>query len=223
MSTRATLAALTVLAIANPGMAAVDVRVSGQSIDVQASNAPLSEILDRLSRQTQMKVVYEGAPPRQTVTLDLRGRTLVEAVVAALEGQGVNYALAMDETGTHVQTLLVSGTASTSPSPSRAGAGSSMEERRAAAAREIPPPPEPVIEEPEPVAEEDGQAAPPDSSAGLNLPTGASGQGSKDGQAEAPPAPADGGLGGFSASPFAPQAAKPQPPQPQATPPPFNP
>ena len=52
--------------------------------------------------------------------------------------------------------------------------------------------------------------------------TGAAGQGSKDGQpAEAPPA--DAGMGGFSASPFAPQAAKPQPPQPQATPPPFNP
>ena len=61
-------------------------------------------------------VVYDGAPPRQMVTLDLRGRTLVEAVVAALEGQGVNYALAMDASGTHVETLLVSGTASMSAS-----------------------------------------------------------------------------------------------------------
>jgi hypothetical protein len=218
MSTRATFAALTALAIATPAMAAVDVLVSGQSIDVQASNAPLAEILDRLSRQTHMKVVYDGAPPRQTVTLDLRGRTLVETVVAALEGQGVNYALAMDATGTRVETLLVSGTATAAPP--RASAG--MEDRRAAA-REMPPP-EPVIEEPEPAAEEDGQAA-ADTSAGLNLPTGTA-QGSKEGQPSeqgAAPPPPEAGLGGFSASPFAPQVAKPQPPQPQATPPPFNP
>jgi hypothetical protein len=219
MSTRATLAALAALAIATPGMAAVDVRVTGQSIDVQASNAPLSEILERLSRQTQMKVVYDGAPPRQTVTLDLRGRTLVEAVVAALEGQGVNYALAMDASGTRVQTLLVSGTATASVS-SRASA--SLEDRRSAA-REMPP--EPVVEESEPVAEEEPQAAPADTSAGLNLPTGGAQQGKDGSQLAEPVAPAvpDAGLGGFSASPFAPQAAKPQPPQPQATPPPFNP
>jgi hypothetical protein len=171
-----------------------------------------------------MKVVYDGAPPRQMVTLDLRGQTLVEAVVAALEGQGVNYALAMDPSGTRVETLLVSGTASTSPSR----AASSMEDRRAAA-RDIPPP-EPVIEEPEPVAEEEGQP-PPDSAAGLNLPTG--GVPGKDGVQSGEqqlPAPPEAGVGGFSASPFAPQAARPQPPpqpqaqpQPQATPPPFNP
>jgi hypothetical protein len=203
-------------------MAAVDVKVSGQTVDVQASNAPLSEILDRLSRQTQMKVVYDGAPPRQTVTLDLRGRTFVEAVVAALEGQGVNYALAMDATGTRVETLLVSGTATTSPSR----AGGAVEDRRAAA-REMPPP-EPVIEEAEPMPEEDGQAAAaPDTSAGLNLPTGGPANGNgQPGEQVAPAPPEAAGMGGFSASPFAPQVAKPQPPQPpqpQATPPPFNP
>lgn len=214
MSTRATLAALTALAIATPGMAAVDVRVSGQSVDVQASNAPLSEVLDRLSRQTHMKVVYDGAPPRQTVTLDLRGRTPVEIVVAALEGQGVNYALAMDATGTRVETLLVSGTATATTTSARAG--SALEDRRSAA-REMPP--EPVVEEPEPVAEEEAPAA--DTSAGVNMPVGQAQ--AKDPQLPEPAAPPEAGLGGFSASPFAPQAMKPQPPQPQATPPPFNP
>lgn len=211
MTKRATLAVLTALAISTPGMAAVDVRVSGQSVDVQASNAPLSEILDRLSRLTQMKVVYDGAPPRQMVTLDLRGRTAVEAVIAALEGQGVNYALAMDATGTRVETLLVSGTASSTAASPAGG----MQDRRAAV-RDLPP--EPVVEEPEPVAEDEGQL-PPDSSAGLNpqVPQ------QKEVQPTEPSPPADAGLGGFTASPFAPTAPKPQPPQPQATPPPFNP
>lgn len=212
MRSTAALAALTALAIATPGMAAVDIRVSGQSVDIQASNAPLAEILDRLSRQTQMRIVYDGAPPRQTVSLDLRGRTPVEAVTAALEGQGVNYALAMDATGTRVETLLVSGTA-----PSSASRPGGTTEDRRSIVREIPQ--ESVPDEPEPVAEEEGQA-PPDSSAGVAQPASPPGK-------EAPPeivAPPEAGLGGFSPSPFAPSAPAPQPPpQPQATPPPFNP
>src|SRR5262245_18686809 len=151
MRTPATLALLTAVAVSTPGMAAVDVRVSGQSVDVQATNAPISEVLERLSRQTHMKVVYDGAPPRQTVTLDLRGRTPVEAVTAALEGQGVNYALSMDPSGTRVETLLVSGTAAAGPS--RPGG----EERRTIA-REIPQ--ESIQQdEPETVVEEDPVAA----------------------------------------------------------------
>jgi hypothetical protein len=216
MRMRAPLATLMAVAIASPGMAAVDVRVSGQSVDVQASNAPLSEVLDRLSRQTQMKIVYDGTPPRQTVTLDLRGRTPVEAVVAALEGQGVNYALAMDPTGTRVETLLVSGTAT-------ASARTGPEPRRSPVITDMPA--EPVVDEPEAVVEDEGQP-PADTSAGLNLP----GPQGKEAQPEqAPPPEAN---VGFSASPFAPSARPPQPtppqpqqqpPQPQATPPPFNP
>src|SRR4029450_7381226 len=92
--------AIGLLAAPRPGLANVEVHVAGQTIDVQASNAPRPATLDRLSRQTQMRVVYDGAPPRQVLSLDLRGRTLVEAVTAALEGQGVNYALAKDPTRT---------------------------------------------------------------------------------------------------------------------------
>jgi hypothetical protein len=211
MRTRSALAALTALAISTPGMAAVDVRVSGPSVDILATNAPLSEVLDRLSRQTQMRVVYDGAPPRQTITLDLRGRTPVEAVTAALEGQGVNYALVMDPTGTRVETLLVSGTASTV-----ARSAGASEDRRAF--REQPP--EPVMEEPEPAPEEEGPPA--DTTAGASI----AGQSGKEAPAPAeaqPTAPPDAGLGGFTASPFAPTASRQPPPKPEATPPPFNP
>ena len=128
MKSAAALLTSALLLVPRLGDAAVEVRVAGQSVDIQATNAPLTEILERLSRQTQMKVVYEGAPPRQMISLDLRGRTPVEVVVAALEGQGVNYAMSMDDTGTRVQTLLVTGTA-TSSAPSRASAAPDFPDR----------------------------------------------------------------------------------------------
>jgi hypothetical protein len=221
MKTAAALLASALLLTPRPGAAAVEVRVAGQSVDVQATNAPLTEVLERLSRQTQMKVVYEGAPPRQTISLDLRGRTPVEIVVAALEGQGVNYAMSMDDTGTRVQTLLVTGTAPSS-APSRASAAPDFPDRHAA--REMAAA-EAVIEEPEPVPEDDG-TPPPDTSVGLNAANPQTLGATKDAPAEAA-APQSGEMGtGWSVSPFAPSAPPPvtkTEPTPQATPPPFNP
>jgi hypothetical protein len=222
MKSAAALATSFLLVAPGLGRAAVEVRVAGQGVDVLASNAPITEVLDRLSRQTQMKVVYEGAPPRQTVSLDLRGRTPVEAVVAALEGQGVNYAMSMDETGTRVQTLLVTGTAASS-SPSRA-AGGAVEFPDRHAAREMAVASEAVIEEPEPVPEDDG-APPPDTTVGLNAANPQTLGKDSPPEAVAPPPPVDSGSG-WSASPFAPAAPPPvtkTDPTPQATPPPFNP
>jgi hypothetical protein len=220
MKPAAALLASALLLAPRPGAAAVEVRVTGQSVDVQATNAPIAEVLDRLSRQTQMKVVYEGAPPRQAISLDLRGRTPVEAVVAALEGQGVNYAMSMDDTGTRVQTLLVTGTATSSPAGRASAPAPSFPDRHAA--RDLQA--EAVIEEPEPVPEDDG-TPPPDTSVGLN---GANPQtlgATKDAPAEVAPQPAENGTT-WSASPFAPSAPPPvqkTDPTPQATPPPFNP
>ncbi|MET0555764.1 MAG: hypothetical protein ABW221_22180 [Vicinamibacteria bacterium] len=220
MKPAAALFASALLFVARPGVAAVEVRVAGQSVDIQATNAPITEVLDRLSRQTQMKVVYEGAPPRQTISLDLRGRTPVEAVEAALEGQGVNYAMSMDDTGTRVQTLLVTGTATASPAGRAAGPAPNFPDRHAA--REMQA--EAVIEEPEPVPEDDG-APPPDTSVGLN---GANPQtlgAQKDAPEAVAPQPAEGGSN-WTASPFAPSAppvVQKTDPAPQATPPPFNP
>jgi hypothetical protein len=226
MKSAAALLATAVLLLApGPGDAAVEVRVAGQSVDVQATNAPIAEVLERLSRQTQMKVVYEGAPPRQMISLDLRGRTPVEVVVAALEGQGVNYAMSMDDTGTRVQTLLVTGTASSSPAASRANAAPEFPDRHvprdlSASAAEA------VIEEPEPVPEDDG-TPPPDTSVGLNAANPQTQGANKDAPAEAVvPQPVDTGTS-WTASPFAPSAPPPSvtkaDPTPQATPPPFNP
>jgi hypothetical protein len=115
---------MVVLALAAaPATAEVIVRVSGGQVDLTATAAPLAEVLDRLARQTGMKVVYEGAAPRQLVTLSLHGRTPTETILSVFEGLGVNFALVADPSGSRVQTLVVAGTATASSPPPSAGAG----------------------------------------------------------------------------------------------------
>jgi len=110
------------LAAAPPLRADVTVRVTGGRIDIIANAAPLSEVLDRLARQTGMKVVYDGTAPRQLVSVSLVGRLPVEAVHNLLEGQGVNYAVLGDATGTGVHTLLMTGSAGPAAQQATTGA-----------------------------------------------------------------------------------------------------
>jgi hypothetical protein len=116
----AVLVGVALAAVPAPATAEVAVRVSGGHVDLTATAAPLADVLDRLARQTGMKVVYEGPAPRQLVTLSLHGRTPTETVLSVLEGLGVNFALIADPSGAHVQTLVVAGTATASSSPSAA-------------------------------------------------------------------------------------------------------
>jgi hypothetical protein len=212
--------------LAAPAAAEVTVRVlpgapgSTPSVELTARQAPLAEVLDRLSRQIGMKVVYEGASPRQLVTVSLQGRTPVETVLALFEGTGVNFALQSDPTGARVETLLVAGsapqTASTSPSSSpSSGTGRSLSPstfRRPSA-----PPgsgPDVMEEDPEDLEEEELEEPPeapeqperslvqPADPAGAVQPVGP----------QAPPQ-AFPPTSSFPVSPFAPQATQPYPPQ----------
>lgn len=92
-------------------------------VSLKVTASPLSEVLDRLARQTGMKVIYDGAPPRTVVRYrQVEDVTPAEAVANVLEGLGVSYALRLDATGAKVDTLLViaatkaSGAASSRPS-----------------------------------------------------------------------------------------------------------
>jgi len=205
--------------------AGVDVRVNGDVVDVVAINAPLSDILDVLSRQTHMKVVYEGAPPKQLLSVDLKQRTPAEAVVAVLEGLGLAYAVSLDKTGTQVQTLLMS-----SAPPVSASNNASQPSPRV-----VPSPPErpmreSVVEEqpledgiPEPDVD---TQLPPDTGRPNMMPP------QQKGEPAPPPSagvflPAPGASSDYPSSAFAPKAPAPsdtkQPQKPDATPPPFNP
>jgi hypothetical protein len=113
------LAACGLLLAVSAHGAEIDVHATaGGRVSLKVSAAPLSDVLDRLARQTGMKVVYDGAPPRALV----RGRqvenvTPAEAVADVLEGLGVSYALRLDATGAKVDTLLVLGATRSATAP----------------------------------------------------------------------------------------------------------
>jgi hypothetical protein len=215
---RALAPALLLTLVAAHGAAEVRVLARGPHIDLTATAAPLTEVLDRLGRQVGLKVQYEGPAPRQLVTLSLRDRTPAEAVLSVLEGQGVNFALVWDETGTRLQTLVIAGSAGVSTAAS-------------APARTAPEPaprrtfgmPSPNVEPPDPGFEpepDDAQAEPqgsglPDTGAPAFGPPGSDpGAGVPQG---APPAVQAAPQQQFPVSPFAPQAPAPQQTQPPAT------
>jgi hypothetical protein len=117
-----TVLAAAVLLAARPGWAETDVRRAGDRVDVRATAAPVSEVLDRLARETGMKVTYDGAPPRARISVALSRVTPAQAVLSVLEGQGLNYVLRMDPTATRVDALLmVSGSGSGAGSPAAVG------------------------------------------------------------------------------------------------------
>ena len=89
----------------------VDVRSTAAGrISLRVSSAPLSDVLDRIARQTGMKVIYDGPPPRALVReRQFDDATPADAVTNVLEGLGVSYALRLDATGSRVDTLLVLG------------------------------------------------------------------------------------------------------------------
>lgn len=178
MASRAFVLAPVLLALALPAAAEVRVQVTGTSVELAATAAPLAEVLDRLSRQTGMKVVYEGPAPRQLVTLTLRGRTPAQTVLALLEGQGVNFALVTDPSGASVRTLLVTGSASSS------GGGAPARTAGRAPSRSpfgVPPGAAPDAEPPF----EEGQEEPADEPVNSGVPPGVEG-------VEQPPAPPEG-------------------------------
>jgi hypothetical protein len=211
-------------------------------IDVKTSGT-LSEVLERISRQTGMKVTYEGGTPRTRVTTNLTGVTPAQAVVSVMEGLDLNYLMGLDAASNRVETLLV---------VSRSGTGSRPPARSAASAPRLQPredamPPEDEPEEDpmagavmegapadpaEPMAP--GGQPPPGSGPGANQnidpARGAGDTKPQQPQPFQPPAPPS-GIGwskppgiGWSAPPGMPSvppgAAIPPTPQPAATPPP---
>jgi hypothetical protein len=161
--------ALPLLALPLAGGAALsDTRVHLENglVSIHSRSAPLAEVLARFAQATGAEVVYETARPRQPVSVAIEGASPAEAIARLLEGQGLNYALRMDRTGTKVDLLVVSGTGA---QPAASGIGSS----RTGGTPGSPParleePPDDVSEPqpeepagPEPVEEHESQAPAP--------------------------------------------------------------
>jgi hypothetical protein len=197
------LAAAAALA-AGPLGADSSVTVVPNGVTVVATASPVSEVLDRLARQTGMKVTYEGAIPRTLVTTRIQRATPAEAVLALLEGLGLGYALRMDASGSRVESLLMLGGSAAIP------------------ARTPAPAPVPMMPEP-PVVADDGSLdeglEPTEEPPQFPPPPTEPGQKSEVPTAVPPPPTA-----GYSGSPFAPQPPpvippSPPPQEPQKPPP----
>jgi hypothetical protein len=227
--------------LASPASAEVVVRVAGGHVDLTATAAPLADVLDRLARQTGMKVVYEGPAPRQLVTVSLHGRTPAETVLAVFEGLGLNYAMVADSTGASVQTLVVAGASSataasgSSPAAGRPTVGPGGRRPFGPPPGSSPEPVEPEFDEADEEAEVNdldftgmpaGVEAP--EAAGAQQPPGGPVPATVPGQNPAVPPQGPGPAPTqpttpFSASPFTPQPPQPFPPVPPGTPPGANP
>jgi hypothetical protein len=138
------LAGLALLAV-RPAAGEVVVAVNEGRVALTARSAPLSEVLDRLARQTHMQVTYEGAPPRHLVTAALQSATPAQAVLSVLEGLGVSYALQLDDTGSEVQTLLLIA----AKAGASGAAGSPTGVPQPSVGRVPPPPPPPPFDDDE--------------------------------------------------------------------------
>jgi hypothetical protein len=111
---------ITVVGQASVGSLA-DVKVVGGRVHIKATAVPVSEVLDRLSRTTGMKVVYDGAPPTDRLTAAIDAGSETEALSRLLEGLGLTYAFKLDAGGRHVETLFVTGASSRKASNGASG------------------------------------------------------------------------------------------------------
>jgi hypothetical protein len=148
-------ASFVVAAVLASGLASAEteVRVAGDKVDVRATTAPLSDVLDRLSKALGMKVVYDGPPPRGRVTMALAGLSAPRMVMAILEGQGLNFLLKLDPSGQRVDTLMiVSSGGSVGSAPGSPPAVPRPDGPRLFQ-RDRSPDPEPEVEEEPPAAE----------------------------------------------------------------------
>jgi hypothetical protein len=202
-----------VLAAAPLAHAGVEIRPSeGGRLTLRVDAAPLSDVLDRLAKQTGMKVIYDGAPPRQIVTATLENRTPAEAVLGMLEGQGLNFAIAMDRTGNRVETLMMAGAGAP------AAGASSFPQPTPRPMQPRPAPPAASEAEPEEIPPDEpvDEETPPDE--GRPLPGGVADQAELAGAgAGAPDDPTEPGVkahGQGPASPFGTQSINPPPFQP---------
>jgi hypothetical protein len=153
-SLRPWLIAALALPVASAAPSGFDVRVKDGLVTIDAREAPLSDVLDQLGRQTGMKLVYEAGRPRQIVSAVIEGVSPPVAVARLLEGLGVGYGFSLDPSGHRVETLLISGVTATvntsarpaAPAPRSGGNGARFE---------------PEIEAPEPPEEEAPEIAIP--------------------------------------------------------------
>ena len=85
----------------------LEVHASEGLLTVRARAVPLEEVLERLSRETGVRVIYEGPRPSPLITISIENQPERTALVQILEGLGLNHVIQMDASGRRVETLMV--------------------------------------------------------------------------------------------------------------------
>lgn len=119
----------------------VDVILHEGRMDLKAREAPLSEVLGRVTEAIGAEVEYKGPQPEQAVTLTLLDQTPLDALVGVLVDQGADFALQMDAEGTGVVKVVVATDTSVAedhrPAPTAAHAQQPEEARGAEALQRL--------------------------------------------------------------------------------------
>lgn len=119
------------------GSADLDIQAKNGQLTLRVRAVPLVDVLERLSHQTGLKVVYEGRRPSQLITANMEGLSETEALSRLLEGLDVNYAFQTDASGRRVELLIISGSSGSGPSTASSRAPSPA---RAVTGRDAEPP-----------------------------------------------------------------------------------
>ena len=70
-------------------------------------NVSLCYVIDGIAAQTGMKVIYDGPPPQQRVSVSVIDETPAAVLGTVLESGGVPYAMGLDRSRTRVETLVI--------------------------------------------------------------------------------------------------------------------
>lgn len=124
--------------VAGSLLAGERVRINGHCVDIHAAAVPLADLLDELARRTGVQLAFEGANPRQTITVDMKCGKPADALLGVLEGQGLNYVLQMSPDGARVERLVLIAHGDQKPTAA-SGSGPSPATLRP------PSPPEPLM------------------------------------------------------------------------------
>ena len=109
-------------------------------VTLSARGETLAEVLRCLSARTRLKVDYDGAPPRQRVTVDIPAAPLTATLASLFEGLGINYMVSGGSAPEAAYRLIVFGGAGGSARPAAAPGPSGSQAPQG-------PPPEPFDEE----------------------------------------------------------------------------
>jgi hypothetical protein len=106
---------------ASQGPPELAVQAEGGRVTVRARLVPLKEVLERISLETGVEVVYNGPEPSPLVTVALEDQPEREALPRLLEGLGLNHALQMDASGNRVEILIINEAFGSGPATARSG------------------------------------------------------------------------------------------------------